>query len=157
MPDRWSDERAVSTALGYVLMLGVATLLVSGLLVATGTFVDGQRDQTVRAGLSVSGQQAAGAIETADRMVRSSDADPSTLVVRQRLPSRIAGVGYTLRVNVTGGDVVLELSPAVPDAREYQTVTVPVSSETAVAETSIQGGPIAVRFTGGQLEVRSDV
>ncbi|MFB6156543.1 MAG: hypothetical protein ABEJ34_01710 [Haloferacaceae archaeon] len=156
MPD-WGDDRAVSTALGYVLLLAVAALLVSGLLAATGTFIDGQRDSTVREGLSVSGQQAAGAIETADRLVRSSDATPSTLVVQQRLPRRIAGTGYTIEVNVTGTDVTLELSPAVPGALSSDTVTVPVSNRTAVAETSIQGGTIEVRFDGGKLEVSSGV
>lgn len=149
-------ERAVSTAVGYVLLLAVATLLVSGLLLATGTFVDGQREQATREGLAVAGQQTAGAIEAADRLVVSSAADPATLVVEQRLPRRIAGVGYTIEVNDTGGDAELELVPDLPSAGPSGTVTVPLSNRTAVAETSIQGGPIEVVFTGTRLEVRPD-
>ncbi|MFB6301730.1 MAG: hypothetical protein ABEH78_02540 [Haloferacaceae archaeon] len=152
-----SNERAVSTAFGYVLLLAVATLMVSGLLLSTGTFIDGQRDQTTREGLSIAGQQAAGAIETADRLVRSTNADPSTLVVEQRLPRNVAGAGYNIEVNDTGGDAELVLSPAVAGAEASNTVTVPLSNGTAVIETSIQGGPIKVVYTGSRLEVRSDV
>lgn len=152
-----SADRAVSTALGYVLMLTVATLLVSGLLLATGNFVDGQRDRTTREGLSVAGQQTAGAIETADRLVRTSEADPSTLVVEQRLPRRVAGVGYTIRVRDTGGGAEIELVPTDAATGSSRTVTVPLSNRTAVAATSVQGGRIEVTYTGTRLEVRSGV
>lgn len=151
------DDRALSTALGYVLLLAVATLLVSGLLITTGSYVDGQRDRTAREGLSIAGQQAAGAIETADRLVASSEADPSTLVVTQRLPRRIAGTGYTLAVNVTGGDTVLELSPARPGAEPSDTVVIPMATGTPVDETRVQGGRIEVTYTGTELAVTSDV
>ncbi|MFB6282197.1 MAG: hypothetical protein ABEH40_09270 [Haloferacaceae archaeon] len=150
-------DRAVSTAFGYVLLLTVATLLVSGLLLATGSFVDGQRDRATREGLSVAGQQTAGAIETADRLVDSGESDPSTLVVEQRLPRRVAGSGYVIEVNDTGGDAELELVPSGASDEADRTVTVPLSNRTAVAETSIQGGPIEVVYTGSRLEVRSDV
>lgn len=157
-PYEWRpDDRGVSTALAYVLLLAVATLLVSGLLIATGTFVDGQREQTTREGLNIAGQQAAGAIETADRLVQSTEAAPSTLVVEQRLPRQIAGNGYTLVVNVTGSDVTLELSPATPRADPSDTVTIPVSVDTPIAETTVQGGRIEVQYTGTELEVVSDV
>lgn len=151
------DDRGVSTAFGYVLLLAVAALLVSGLLIATGSFVDGQRDRTTREGLSIAGQQTAGAIETADRLVESGASDPTTLVVEQQLPRQVAGVGYTVAVNVTGSDVELELTPATPGAAPSETVTVPVANRTPVAESSVQGGHIAVTFTGGKLEVSSDV
>lgn len=152
-----SDDRAVSTAFGYVLLLAVATLLVSGLLLATGSFVDGQRERTTREGLSIAGQQAGGAIESADRLVGAADGGPDTLVVEQRLPRRVAGAGYTIAVNVTGTDAELELSPATPGARPADTVTIPLSNRTAVAETTVQGGRIEVVYTGTELEVRSDV
>lgn len=157
MPEWRRDDRGLSTALGYVLLLAVATLLVSGLLLATGAYVDGQSERTTREGLTISGQQAAGAIETADRLVRSTEADPATLVVEQRLPRRLAGSGYTIAVNVTGSDVVLELSPATARATPADTVHIPVSSDTPVDQTTVQGGPIAVTFTGTELEVTSDV
>ena len=60
--ERWrqrfaGDDRAVSTTLGYVLSLAIASILISGLMLATAGFVEGQREQVIRSELEVVGDR----------------------------------------------------------------------------------------------------
>lgn len=96
------DARAVSTAVGYVLSLAIMALLISGLLIAGGNFLDNERDRVVRDQLNVLGEQVADGVENADRMAGAADGSP-VVFVRVDLPSRIAGSQYRITVdNATG-------------------------------------------------------
>ncbi|MFC7028484.1 hypothetical protein ACFQH8_15745 [Halomicroarcula sp. GCM10025710] len=65
---RKQDDRAVSTALGYVLTLSIASLLVTGLIIAGSGFVEDRREQVVREELTVIGQQIGADLARADRL-----------------------------------------------------------------------------------------
>lgn len=147
------DRRATSTALGYVLTLGIASLLISGLLIAGGGLMEGQRDQTARIELEVIGQTVADDLSSAARL---ADCDSCDLRLRIDVPSRIAGEAYLIEI--------IEISP--PDTYRLalstgqSNVAVNVTARTArpVAETTVTGGTMVVEYdpASGQLEVRND-
>lgn len=144
---RRDRNRAVSTTLSYVLTLAIAAMLISGLLLATGTLVEGQQDSVARDNLEVIGQQLAGDIQTADRLVESGAED---VVVWSDHQERVADGGYTTTVNVTGENVTLVLESDRTDA----TIRTPVANETVVREASFRGGDVVIERVDGELEVR---
>jgi hypothetical protein len=139
------DDRAVSTTLGYVLALAISSLLVSGLLVAGGSFVDDERQRVTTDELEVLGGQLAEGYHDADRLASTSGATNAS--VRVTLTDRAAGSGYTVTVVERSSpsdepyhyDLVFESNAADASA----TVTIRTAHE--VAETSVSGGPVVVR------------
>lgn len=144
-------DRGVSTILGYSLNLVVATLVVTGVLVAAGSLVDSQRDQATRAEMDVVGERLTTNIETADRLTRRTDGGAVTVDVD--LPERIAGSAYQIHIRTESGNattVVLLNSSAEP-------VVVPINNESAIAESRNPGGPLTIRGNeSGPLEVGHD-
>jgi type II secretory pathway pseudopilin PulG len=146
-----TGERAVSPVVGYVLTLGISTLLMSGLLIAAGGFVDTQREQTTESELQVIGQQVSADIAAADRLHRTDGA--TDVVIERDLPDSVVGSQYTVFVrsdNDGPTDAYLRLRTVRPEV----TVEVGVANETNVAESAAGGGKIEIRITGaGNLEV----
>lgn len=144
-----SDDRAVSTVLGYSMTLGIATLLVAGLLVATGGYVQDQRERVVRTELTVVGNQLAGDLTSADTLGRRG---ADTLVLDRRLPHQAAGTSYIIAVNSTDCDNCLVL--IAPDVDV--TVQVDLATNASVSANNVTGGPVIVRYdsAGQTLEVQ---
>ncbi|WP_338741750.1 DUF7266 family protein [Haloplanus salilacus] len=141
------SDRAVSTALGYVLTLGIATILISGLLIAAGTAVEDRRDVTTRSSLDVAGERLASNLMSADRLAETSGARAVSVAVD--LPSRIAGNGYLVTVDPANSTLVL-----VSDGPDV-TVHVRFTTTTPVAAATVRGGDLRVVLSAGRLEVRS--
>jgi len=145
-------DRAVSTVVGFVLILGVASLLVTGLLVATGDFVDNQRQETIRDEMEVLGQQLAADIAASDRMVRAGG---TTVRTERPLPERITGVTYQINVTSSGGGLTtIQLSTQDPSVSAEVSVrtTTPVASG-----TTVNGGDVEIVYdaAANQLEVQN--
>jgi hypothetical protein len=146
------NDRAVSSTLNYVLSLAIAALLVTGLLIASGGFVENRQEEVVRSELRVIGQQVAADIARADRLVAASD-DPAsaTVNVTQQFPDRLTGTTYRITL-VEQANPELVLRSTSPEV----TVTVDVQNRTTVDESSVDGGTIVVAYDGSDLEVRND-
>jgi len=135
-------SRGVSTALGYVLNLGVATLLVTVLLLSAGTLVEDQRDRAVDTELDVVGERVAADLAAADRLARTND--PTAVRVEADTPARVAGSYYTIAVNESGnGTVVLHA-----DQSDVE-VVVPFEATTPVRGSTVDGGDLAVVYDPG--------
>ncbi|MGM0398187.1 MAG: DUF7266 family protein [Halobacteriota archaeon] len=144
-------DRGLSTVLGYSLNLVVATLLVTGVLVAAGSLVDSQRDQAARAEANVVGERLVANLETADRLTRATE--DGQIAVDTTLPTRIAGSTYEVAI-VTDGDEA-EAVVTLDDTDER--ITVPIKNETAIVESRHPGGPVTINATDtGPLEVSDD-
>ena len=146
------DDRGVSTTLNYVLGLSIALILITGLLVAGGTFVESQRDQSIRTELEVLGEQVSSDVMMADRLARTTT-DNETVRVGRDLPPRVAGSNY--EVGIEGGSdprvVVRTTNPEI-------TVEVPVETITSIESSSVSGGSIAVNYTeSDELALEGDV
>lgn len=143
-----TDDRAVSTAVSYVLTLGITTLLVTGLLISAGGVVDDRRDVTSRNTLEVVGQRLAAHLMAADRL--AGTAETRHVAVEVDLPRNVAGGGYEIRVNGSTSTIVLESEGT--DA----TQRVQFANATAVNDTTVRGGDVRIVYTpADELEVRS--
>lgn len=143
---RRRSDRSVSTALGYVLTLGITTILISGLLIAAGGAVEDRREATTRTSLEVAGERLASALMSADRLAGTSGS--RTVSVAADLPERIAGTGY--EVSVTPGSSTLVLAADGPEV----TVRVRYTATTPVDAVTVRGGDVRIVQSGGSLEVR---
>ena len=143
-----TDDRAVSTTVSYVLTLGISSLLIVGLLVTAGGFVEDRRQTTVQQELSVIGQQVAGDLSGADRLVRVGG---SEVTVRSSLPDEVTGITYRVEVDPDpSGPTTLRFSTEDPNVA----IEVDVRTRTSVAPSAFDGGDLVVTWTGSELEVR---
>lgn len=150
------NSRAVSTTLGYALTLAITTLLVTGLLVGVGGFVENQRERAIRSELQVVGQQMAADIQAGDRFVEAGN---TAFTIRRDVPNEVAGTSYTIEVvgdpaNDPPEETYLRLSTSDPNV----VVIVDVVLRTPIEERSFVGSQLVVSYdTGtGKLEVDND-
>lgn len=145
------EDRGVSTVVGYSITLGITTLLVAGLLIATGGYVQDQRETVVRTELRVVGNQLASDLTSADALGRRG---ADTLELDRRLPGTVAGSSYTVAVNPAGCSTCLVLLSHEPEVR----VTVDFTTSAPVTANNVTGGPVVVTYDGAgpTLEVTHD-
>lgn len=136
------SDRAVSTVVGYVLTLGISSLLVIGLLVGTGGFVSDQRTETVHDELRVIGQQIATDLASADTLVLAGGEE---VRIARNLPSDVTGVPYRI-----------EISPGAPTTVRLTTEDPAVSVAVTVRTTTDVGPAGGVTLAGGDLVVEYD-
>ncbi|ELZ34729.1 DUF7266 family protein [Halorubrum distributum] len=139
------SDRAVSVTVGYVMTLAVSTLLLSGLFVAGGSFVDTQRERAAQGELTVVGERIAADIGTVDRLVATAESRDNLTVHRPlTLPDRVSGTGYRIRIEANGTQGTIALKSEQTDA----TVEVPFrTSETvAVENATVDGGDLRIRW-----------
>ena len=140
-------DRAVSVTVGYVLTLAISALLLSGLFVAGGSFVETQRERAAQGELTVVGERIAADIGTVDR-VAASASSPENLTVERTLtlPDRAAGTAYRIRVSAadTEGTGTIALETDRTDAA----VEVPfrTSEGVAVENATVSGGDLRIRW-----------
>lgn len=139
-------DRGVSTALGYVLTLGITALLISGLLIGVTGVVDDRRTQTDRATMEIVGQRIAANLMSADRL---AETDPEQLVVAVDLPNRLSQSGYTVEVNGSAEQLTLRVDGGRASA------TVSFVTTTTVRDGTVRGGNLRIVLTpADELEVQ---
>jgi hypothetical protein len=115
------DDRAVSSALGYVLTLTITATLVSGLLIGGGQYVENERRQVTTQELNVLAERLAAGLSDADRLSQANAASVEVRVAVD-LPRRAAGSHYTVEItdapNASGQPYrhLIRLSSADADA-----------------------------------------
>lgn len=148
------SDRAVSTALGYVLTLSISAILISGLLITGGSTMKTQQDRAVHTELRVVGQQVASDIAAGDRLVQASEGT-TAVELHHHFPTSVSGSGYTIRV-VTSDEGLppdvtapcLELSAS----STHVVVYVEYASQTAVTGTA-SGGDVTIEYDGSGLVI----
>ena len=147
-------DRAVSVTVGYVLTLAISTLLLSGLFVAGGSFVETQRERAAQGELTVVGERIAADLGTVDRLAADTASGGDLTVDRPlTLPDRVSGTGYRIRIAAsdTRGTIVLESDGT--DA----TVEVPfrTSEDVGVRNATVDGGNLRIWWDsdGGEVVV----
>ncbi|MFB6361959.1 MAG: hypothetical protein ABEH59_11645 [Halobacteriales archaeon] len=145
-------DRAVSTVLSYVLALGVITLLMSGLFLAGGTFVENEHERVIRSELEVLGNRVAADIAAVDRLALAAGSS-GRAELETDLPARVAGKSYTISISpLSGTSDVYFINMTAPDFGTD--VEVRVKSSTPLVERETSGGDVRVVFNGTHVEVR---
>ena len=140
-PRARADDRGVSTTLNYVLGLAIALILITGLLLAGGTFVENQRDRSIETELQVLAEQVSSDVMMADRLVETTSENESVQVGRD-LPARVAGSTYQVRIE-GGTDPQVVVRTTDPEIA----VVVPLKASTPIESSSVSGGTISVNYT----------
>lgn len=144
-------DRGMSTVVGYVLNVGIATLLITGLIFASGNLVEDQRERAIRSEFGVLGNRIAADLETADRLSRVSDGGEVRLSTQ--LPEYISGKQYEISLESDGDDVDVVLHMDGPEV----TVRVSVNNSTAIEPNTVEGGALEIYRSGSNpLEVTNE-
>lgn len=143
-------NRGLSTVVNYVLVLGILTLLTTGLFVSMSGFVEDQREETIRSELEVVGNRLATDIAVAERLSASAG-ESGTVQITPKAPSRVAGAQYEIQIQQAEGDdqhqiVLRSIDPEV-------TVMVTQRTEIPVENTTVDGGQLRISYDGGAEQV----
>jgi hypothetical protein len=143
-------DRGQAITLNYALGLAIGVVLITGLLIAGASFVDGQREQAIRTELQVIGQQLSADMSTADRLAQTTRTN-STVEIRRSMPADVAGGTYNVQV-VAGPDAHLLLTTDNPAVE----VRVELANETDVQAARINGGRLRiVQEDDGNITLKS--
>lgn len=152
-------SRAVSTAMSYALVLGIVTLLLTGVIAGFAPLVENQRAEATHSTLEVLGNDLAGDVGNADHLASATGGD-GTVVLRTRLPDRVGGSPYEIEVTEVDPDSDAnryEILVTSPDRETSAAVglrtTTPVD---AAATDTLDGGPVEIVYDGTALVVRED-
>jgi hypothetical protein len=145
-----SGTRGLSTALGYTLTLAITAVLVSGLLISGGNFVEDQRERVIETELEVVGEQLATHLNAADRLNQSA-AGARNISIVQPFPADVAGTSYRVTLVEQAEPVIrLETSDA-----EIAT-EVELTNTTAMAQSRASGGSVVIEYDPSQDAVVID-
>jgi hypothetical protein len=147
MTGRFTDDgRGVSTALGYVLTLGITAVLISGLLVGGASMVRNERQTVAQDQLAIAGEQLTTGISDADRL--ASAGGDGTVRIELWLPREAGGDGYTIRIEPqsTPADQPNETRIVAESSSVDVTQFATVRTSVPVAAATIQGGPVVVSY-----------
>jgi len=147
-----SARRAVSITLNYVLVLVLSSILVTGLIIAGGTFVEQQRETVTQGELNVIGTHIAGNIEQVDRYVEAGNGT-ETAYVNQTFQPDVSGTPYRVRLIAPDADTEpaqLRLNVQGTDIQ----VDINVSVRTDVIDSRADGGTIAVVYDDDEGGIR---
>jgi len=139
-------NRGASTALGYVLTLGITLVLVVSLLSVAVSIVETERSRAVNSELSVLGNRLATELTMGDSLVRAAD-DPRTVSLTTELPERVARGQYRIRIDeqaTTGAfaryTIILKSDVA------KTSIAVDLKTGTAIEETTVSGGSVVIEY-----------
>lgn len=141
-------DRAVSITVNYVLAIAIATILVTGLLIAGGNFIERQQAGVVENELRVVGQRLASDLERVDRLATASNGS-ATVRLNQTLPNAAAGNRYDITLNADSNPELFLASEAAD-----VNVSIPITNQTDVAQANVNSGTIAIIYnTSGNEEL----
>lgn len=152
-----ADQRGVSSPLTSVLVLGITTVLITGLIIGASGFAEDQRRSTVTSELTIVGERTASELVRVDEMALN---DPhSTVTVRTDHPDRVAGEQYTVSLTNdidacgSGGRApCLVLAAHETDVE----VVVSVRLRMGVVDSTTTGGDLQFTYDGSKLVVEEE-
>lgn len=144
-------RRGVSITLNYVLVLGISAVLVTGLIIAGGSFVETQRETVIESELKIVGNHVAGNLEQVDRYVNASESgDPATAYINQTFQQDVTGSTYQIELLENGGDPQLLLTSTQGDID----VRVNLAVRTDVDDGAFaSGGKVTAAYDSGADEL----
>lgn len=136
-------DRALSTVSNYVLVLGIVTILTSGLFIGTTGVLESQQERAVRSELDVVGHRLAADIATADRLVGQANGT-GTVELTSELPRKVVGTTYKVAIVADGGSNRYEIRLRSLDPEMEVTVT--FRTQTSVETSTDHRGTMRIVF-----------
>lgn len=150
--DAASTDRGVSITLNYILALGISALLVTGLLVAGGNFVQDQRERVIEGEMTIIGQHLASNMESVDRYANASDDELDAAYINQTFQSSVTGSSYSIQLEEDPDQLVLQSNSPSVTVRINTTVQSDLDTDSFA-----NGGSISVQYDpdSEQLVIRN--
>lgn len=144
-----SDDRAVSIAITHALTVAITTVLISGLLISSGTLLESQEQRVGDQQLSEIGSDVVSYVHEFDHQSQSGTEVRTT--VSPDYPDRIVeSYSYTIALRETpGGNAVVELSANRLD----QSVRYEIRTDAAIRESSTTGGEVRISLCANPQEI----
>lgn len=139
------DERAVSVAVTHALTIAITTVLVSGLLIASGGLLDTQKQHIGQDQLEEIGSDATSHIDSFDRMNQKA-ADVET-AVEPEYPHRVVeSYRYEFHLHDNGDYGTLEISSdQLGVSAEFD-----IETATELRESSVSGNDVEISLCEGE-------
>lgn len=152
------DSRAVSVTITHVLTIAITTILISGLLIGTGTLLDSQKDRATFDEKSTIGDRLATEITSVSQSAERHPDDE--VVVRTEHPRRLSGGQYFVHLyddpdecETWGHEQCLVLESGQTDSN----VEVPFKLDgTDIDGTTVQGGDIWIHYDGDTVTLKEE-
>lgn len=145
-------DRGVSAVMGYVLTLGILTLLISGLFLAAGNYVGNQHERAIRSEFEVVGNRVAADIAAVDRLALAAGSSGEAELLTD-LPPRAAGKSYDISIDpVPGSDGIyfINMTAQILDVE----VVVRVTTQTPLVSSTVSGGDVRTVYNGTHIAVQ---
>ncbi len=139
-----ADDRAVSTAVTHVLAIGITTILISGLLVASASLLTGEQDSAGRTQLQEIGNRVAEQVYAASATVDETGSTPQSVTVQVDQPSRVSGYSYSVSLENGSSSACDDPVNAPPSDPDYCLVLEPAAGldvRTQVVPVDVEGSP----------------
>lgn len=144
------DERGVSTAVSYILAIGITVILVSGLVVGMNSMMGSHSDRAVDSELRVIGEGLGTEITSVDRIAMSASPDDKH-VMRVEAPMFIAGEPY--RIELEPGNSDHARLRLITTERQH---TVFLDNRSEIQASSVHGGTIWIVTDGEKLSLEGE-
>lgn len=127
-------SRAVSVTLDYVIMLGISTIAIAGLVTGAGAVLDDHSQATAQTELEAIGETLAAEIESLDRAESVGTVDAEYDL---KFPRSVAGSGYS--ISLQADEQTLELRTQAPPAESRIELSI---DRLSIETTTISGGSL---------------
>ena len=151
-PSTGSNDRSVSFVVNYVLVIAITAVLITGIIIAGGSFVEDQREQVIAGEMRIIGNHIAGNVEQVDRYARAGPT--SEAYINQSFGTDVTGSTWSVELDERGdtSQVVVNSTRPEVSVRVNATTQIPVDTVNSYADS----GEISVAYdpSGPVLVIR---
>jgi len=145
-----SDDRSVSFVVNYVLVIAITAVLITGIIIAGGSFVEDQREQVIAGEMRIIGNHVAGNLEQVDRYVRAGLGPPSDAYINQSFGTDVTGSTWSVELDKRGDTSQVVVNSTRPEV----SVRVNTTVQTDIDEDSYsETGEISVAYDPSSNEL----
>jgi len=145
------DTRAVSPAVTQALTIGITTLLVTGLLLSGGAFLEAEQENIARQGLVDIGAGISSDLVRLDQFDAASGSQ--NISFTSSYPERVAGEGYRIHLSPGASESTIYVNSTTSEL----STQIRFRNTTPVCERRATGGTMVIAYDGVNecLEVRN--
>jgi hypothetical protein len=120
-----SDDRSVSFVVNYVLVIAITAVLITGIIIAGGSFVEDQREQVIAGEMRIIGNHVAGNLEQVDRYVRAGPT--SEAYINQSFGTDVTGSTWSVELDERGDTSQVVVNSTRPEVSVRVNATTQIS------------------------------
>jgi hypothetical protein len=124
-PSIGSNDRSVSFVVNYVLVIAITAVLITGIIIAGGSFVEDQREQVIAGEMRIIGNHIAGNLEQVDRYARAGPT--SEAYINQSFGTDVTGSTWSVELDERGDTSQVVVNSTRPEVSVRVNATTQIS------------------------------